>query len=175
MPRLKHIDLKDYPYMTTTVILNREPILNDTEIADIMLKVILSGSKQKWYYLLSFVIMPEHIHLVIIPEGKKISECMKSVKGFSGWKINKKYNKKGSIWQSGFYNWILDSQEKVLSRIKYIEENPVRKGIVERPEDYKYSSAGCRDETDFGRYFKHAGQECPAYSDGFILKQDRIS
>ena len=140
--------------MTTTVTADREPIFEDSKSADIVLDAILFGKRQKWYYLLSFVIMPDHIHLIVLPEDKSISECMKSIKGFSARQVNKLYNRRGSIWQTGFYDYILDSEEKVLSRIRYIEHNPVRKGIVGNSEDYKYSSVRYRDRTDFGEFFK---------------------
>lgn len=97
--------------------------------------------------------MPDHMHLIIIPRNKDISGCMKSIKGFSARQINEMFKRRGSIWQSGFYDYILDSEEKVLSRIRYIEENPVRKGMVIRPEDYRYSSIRYREETDFGTFF----------------------
>jgi REP element-mobilizing transposase RayT len=139
--------------MTTTVTFNREPVFKDSKAANIVLEAILFGKRQKWYYLLSFVIMPDHIHLVLVPREKNISECMKSIKGFSSRQINELFNRKGSIWQAGFYDYILDSDEEVLSRIRYIEENPVRKGMVEYAEDYKYSSVGYRDETDYGMFF----------------------
>ncbi|MEW6408523.1 MAG: hypothetical protein AB1488_00175 [Nitrospirota bacterium] len=67
--------------------------------------------------------------------------------------INESYNRKSSIWQSGFYDYILDSEEKVLSRIRYIENNPVREGIVTHPEDYRYSSIRYREKTDFEIFF----------------------
>ncbi|MEW6214247.1 MAG: transposase [Nitrospirota bacterium] len=140
--------------MTTSVTVNREPIFEYSKALDIQLEAILFGRRQQWYYLLAFVIMPEHLHLIIIPKDKNISECMKSIKGFPARRINEVFGRKGSIWQSGFYDYILDSEEKVLSRIKYIEENPVRKGMVMQPEDYKYSSIRYRDETDFEIFFK---------------------
>jgi REP element-mobilizing transposase RayT len=114
---------------------------------------ILFGRQQQWYYLLSFVIMPDHMHLILIPEGKNISECMKSIKGFSARKINSLLKKDGSIWQSGFYDYILDAEEKVLSRMRYIEDNPVRKGLAAYPQDYSYSSAKFRAATDFDEFF----------------------
>jgi len=140
--------------MTTSVTVNREPIFEDSKALDIQLEAILFGRRQQWYYLLAFVIMPDHLHLIIIPKDKNISECMKSIKGFSARRINKAFGRKGSIWQSGFYDYIIDSEEKVLNRIRYIEENPVRKGMVMQPEDYKYSSIRYRDETDFEIFFK---------------------
>ncbi len=145
--------LKDYPYVVTTVTVNREPILKESKAADIVLETILFGKSQQWYYLLSFVIMPDHVHLVIIPREKNISQCMKSIKGFSARRINALLNRKGSIWQSGFYDYILDSEKKTLTRMRYIEDNPVRKGIVKQAEDYGYSSAKHVNETDFGQFF----------------------
>jgi REP element-mobilizing transposase RayT len=59
--------------------------------------------------------MPDHMHLIIIPKDKNISECMKSIKGYSARKVNLTSGNKGSIWQSGFYDYILDSEEKVLT------------------------------------------------------------
>ena len=122
--------------MVTTVPLNREPIFKESIPADMVLEAILFGRRRRWYYLLSFVIMPDHMHLIIIPRDKNISECMKSIKGFSARRINSVLDRKGSIWQNGFYGYILDSEEKVLSRMRYIEDNPVRKGMVTRPEGY---------------------------------------
>lgn len=153
MPRLRHIYLKEYPYMITTNTANREPIFADNKAADILLEAILFGRKQHWYYLLSFVIMPDHLHLIIIPKDKNISGCMKSIKGFSSRKINETLGRQGTIWQSGFYDYILDGEDMMLARIRYIEENPVRKGLAMNLEDYKYSSARYREETDFGIFF----------------------
>ena len=140
--------------MATATTAGRKPIFRDSRSADILLDAILFGKRQKWYYLLAFVIMPDHIHLIIVPEGKNISECMKAIKGFSAREINKIYERSGPIWQSGFYDYILDGEAKVLGRIKYIEYNPVRKGIVANLENYEYSSVKYRDKTDLEKFFK---------------------
>src|SRR4030066_1516161 len=98
MPKLRHMDVKGYAYMVTTVTLHREPIFSDSKAADVLLEAILFGRKQKWYYLLSFVIMPDHMHLIIIPKEKNISGCMKSIKGFSARKINEVLGRQGILW-----------------------------------------------------------------------------
>jgi len=147
------MDVKGYAYMVTTVTLHREPIFSDSKAADVLLEAILFGRKQKWYYLLSFVIMPDHIHLVLIPREKSISECIKAVKGFSARKVNDMSDKKGSIWQEGFYDYILEDEKKTLGRMRYIEENPVRKGMAAQAEEYGYGSAKHREETDFREFF----------------------
>jgi putative transposase len=153
MPKLKHIHIKEYPYVVTTVTLNREPIFKEPKAADIVLESVLFGRRQQWYYLLSFVIMPDHMHLIIIPRDKNISQCMKSIKGFSARRVNSMFDRKGPIWQNGFYDYVLDGEEKVLSRMRYLEDNPVRKGLTTGPESYQYSSMGYREETDFDKFF----------------------
>jgi REP element-mobilizing transposase RayT len=153
MSRLRHIHIEEYPYLTTTITFDREPIFSGAEPADILVKTLFFGREQQWYYLLSFVIMPDHMHLILIPRGKNISDCMKSIKGFSARKINSLLKRDGSLWQRGFYDYVLDNEEKVLSRIRYIEDNPVRKGLTTCPEGYSHSSARCRGETDFDEFF----------------------
>jgi len=118
-----------------------------------LLDAILFGKREHWYYLLSFVIMPDHMHLIIIPRDKNISECMKSIKGFSARQINAIFERRGPIWQGGFYDYILDGEEKVLSRMRYVEDNPVRKGLVTNSGDYPYSSINHREKTDFAKFF----------------------
>jgi putative transposase len=153
MPESKHMYIKDYPHVVTTVTLDREPIFKESKAGEILLDAILFGRRQQWYYLLSFVIMPDHMHLIIIPRDKNISECLKSIKGFSARRINSVFERKGPVWQNGFYDYILDNEEEVLSRMRYIENNPVRKGMVTRPESYKFSSINYREETDIKEYF----------------------
>ena len=153
MSKIKHIYLNEYPYMITTITRRRIPFFNDASAADIVLRSIFFGRRRNWYKLLGFVVMPDHLHLVIIPGEKNVSEGMKSLKGFSAKEINSLFHARGSIWQRGFFDYILDTEEKVISRIRYIEENPLRKGLVRNVEDYKYSSARFREETDLEYIF----------------------
>jgi len=153
MPKVKHIHLDDFPYVATTVSQNRERFFSDPLAASILIKCLFFGKTEGWYYLLSFVVMPDHLHIIVVPRKKNISGIMKVIKGFSAKKINELYDRSGSVWQEGFFDYVLDNEEKVLSRIKYIEENPVRKGLVGQPDDYPFGSAKCRDLTDFGMFF----------------------
>ena len=153
MPKIRHIHLDEYPYMTTTVTIDRKPLFSSKSAANILLKVIFFGKRENWYYLLSFVIMSDHVHLIMVPKMKNISECMKSIKGYSARKINSDFGNRGSIWQRGYYDYILDSEEKILRRILYIEQNPVRKGIVDIAEDYEFSSSRFKKQMDIERFF----------------------
>lgn len=96
--------------------------------------------------------MPDHLHMILVPLKKNISEIMKSIKGYTARFINLDIKNKGSIWQEGFYDYILDTEEKLFTKIKYIEYNPVKAGLVSGSEMYPYSSAYKQNSTDLDKY-----------------------
>jgi putative transposase len=148
MSRLSHIVIPDYPYMVTTVTADRLPIFADNAYAQIVMEAILYGRSVDWWKVIAFVVMPDHLHMILIPAKKNISGCVKAIKGYSARLINAHRQHNGGLWQPGFFDYILDSEDKLISRIAYIEENPVRKGLVAHPEEYIFSSASCVGKMD---------------------------
>ncbi|HHT9117822.1 MAG TPA: REP-associated tyrosine transposase [Candidatus Hypogeohydataceae bacterium YC38] len=146
MPRLRHIKASGYPVFITTRTIT--PILKEERFAFTVEEAIFFGRDKGWYLLLSYIIMTDHMHLVIIPKERDISKIMQGIKGFASRIINERLGKTGSIWQTGFYDYLLDSEEKLFTKIRYLEDNPVRKGLVSTPEEYRFSSAQRRDMTD---------------------------
>ncbi|NQT90388.1 MAG: transposase [Candidatus Omnitrophica bacterium] len=165
MSRLKHIHIEGYPYFVTTTTKANIALFSDTKLADSLLDCIYYGRENNWYHLLSFVIMPEHLHLVIVPQERNISQIMKGIKGFLARRINADNQNSGSVWQTGFYDYIIDTEEKLFTKIRYIEQNPGKRRLVSKPALYRYSSAYEQNLTDLDFYLngKKAGQECPAY------------
>ncbi len=80
--------------------------------------------------------MPDHIHLLIRPINLGISKTVQLIKGRASRKINK-----GTFWQKGFFDFAILTDKKFGEKFNYIHYNPVKRGLVERAEDYKYSSA----------------------------------
>lgn len=116
--------------------------------AEILISCIYYGRKENWYKLISFVVMPDHLHLIIIPECKNISQAMHSIKGYSGKEINRNNCRSGDVWQISFRDFTISSEDVLLEKINYIHNNPVRKGMVKGAEEYQYSSANPIYETD---------------------------
>lgn len=149
MSGLKRIYLRNYPYFITTKTRYNRKIFAVDENAEILLSSIYHLRQRKEYYLLGFVIMPDHLHLLISIVGdKNISQIMQSIKGYVSWRINRKINNKQALWQKSFYDYILDSEEKLFTKLRYIHENPVRKGLAKEEKEYKYSSAFPGNLTD---------------------------
>lgn len=154
MPRLRRINATDYPYFATTRVHDGTAIFSVAENADIMLSAIYHWRRLGRYYLLGFVIMPDHLHLLIQPRGQDtMSSIMQSLKGYASWAINKQHGRKGKLWQAGFYDYGLETEQKLLRRMQYMHDNPVRQGLVEEARDYRYSSAYPANGTDLDLFF----------------------
>jgi hypothetical protein len=63
-------------------------------------------------------------------------------------------NWSGTFWQKSFYDFVIYREEKLLEKMNYILQNPVRKGIVETPEDYRFSTANNKFENDKDKFLK---------------------
>ena len=94
-----------------------------------------------------------------------LSEFVREIKvGFARY-YNKRHNRRGYFWGDRFKSVIVDKGETLINCLAYIDLNPLRAGIVSRPEDYRWNSLGYhvqtnnRDNflsTDFGlKEFKH--------------------
>jgi len=148
MARLKHIYADKYPYFITTRTASGKQVFSNEKNAEILLSAIYFGREKGWYQLLSFVIMPDHLHLIVIPAEKNVSQIMKSIKGFASRAINLEGRSGVPLWQEGFYDYAIDGVKKLITKIRYVEENPVRKGLAFKVEDYRFSSAGGSNDTD---------------------------
>jgi putative transposase len=115
------------------------------------------------YSLLAFVVMPSHHHWLFIPDeswsltavAESIAKGQRrtpreiishSIQSYTGTMCNRVRGASGSYWQTEtFDHWARDEAE-MFRIIEYIENNPVKAGLVERPEDWLYSSARLRTD-----------------------------
>ena len=90
------------------------------------------------------VIMPDHAHLLFTAlrdaEGWTFAlpEILRAIKGSSARSINKLIGRIGPLWQDESFDHVLRGNESLRETIEYIRQNPVRKGLVEKPEDYRW-------------------------------------
>jgi REP element-mobilizing transposase RayT len=96
------------------------------------------------FRLAAFAIMANHVHVLLTPFSA-LSEITRRVKGTSARQANLILGRTGApFWQDeSFDHWVRNHGEWQKIRA-YIENNPVRAGLVERPEDWPWSSASCR-------------------------------
>ena len=124
-----------------------EPAADLTSDADpaCVINSFFWAEAEKHWILMAFVIMPDHYHLLIkLGRKKSLSEVIGSIDNFISQKTRKPSKPCFVLWQTGFHDHHLRSKEPVEHYISYIHMNPVRRGLVEKPEDWEWSSANRR-------------------------------
>ena len=126
--------------------------LRSPDCAKIVEDSILYGAKDR-YDLFAWCVMANHVHILIKPSGD-LSDVMQSLKGYTAWKINKLQNQTGrTFWQDESYDHWSRDDEEFLRIIEYIENNPVKSKLCERPRDWPWSSARRRERWPVGQPF----------------------
>ena len=136
-------------YHTSTSTKNRAEIFSDADTAGQVIEEIYRLRENRHLYLLAFVIMPEHLHLLCQPLDKNISLIMRHIKRNSSMNLKRYHGLPTPIWTKRFFDEIIETPESVLTVIEYIHYNPVKAGLVTEPEDYPFSSANPKYEVDW--------------------------
>jgi putative transposase len=119
-------------------------------MANLLVEVLRSYVKAGKFTVHDFVIMPNHVHLLMtIPGVMSLEGAMQLIKGNFSFRANKELGFKGEIWQRGFFDvFVADKQSFQLHR-SYIDNNPVKKGLTKSPEEYHYGSAYLKRQKEF--------------------------
>lgn len=89
----------------------------------------------------AYCLMPNHVHLIMVPtEENKLRLAVGQAHQSYTRYVNNVHGWKGHLWQGRFFSTPLDS-EHMISAVRYVEQNPVRAGLVSSPFEYKWSSA----------------------------------
>jgi len=126
-------------------------VLRQPEIAQIVVNSIRKGEELEQYELVAYVAMPNHVHLLIWPKIAP-DRLLKSLKGSTAREANRLLGRTGEpFWQKESYDhWVRNPSEFEKIRA-YIENNPVKAGLVQNPGEYPWSSAGVETSLDAAR------------------------
>jgi len=139
--------------------------LSKPQISDIIRESIYYFAGKR-YSLWAYVIMPNHVHILIQVDeawdkNKKaeyekgaLSAILHSLRSYTAKEANKVLGRTGKFWQSEAYDYWARNNDELQRIIYYIENNPVKAGLVEKPEDWKYSSAYDRIQKGLGKFEK---------------------
>ena len=111
------------------------------KIAWLFIEVMMDYRTQKKYLLHEFVVMPEHLHLIITPTKITLERAMQCIKGGFSFQLNKNLRVKKDIWQPSFLDRRIRDSLEYQKFKDYIWQNPVKRFLARTPEEYPYSSA----------------------------------
>jgi putative transposase len=133
---------------------HRQPLLGTAARRDLFLTVLEQVRNRYAFVVVGYVVMPEHIHLLIgEPQEKNPSTVMQALKlGFARRVLAGKKRKQNPaqgrlfdhasqhIWQKRFYDFNVWTERKRIEKLRYMHRNPVKRGLVESPELWRWSS-----------------------------------
>jgi REP element-mobilizing transposase RayT len=120
--------------------INRQEIFHDTEDHQRYLETLERFSKETGSTLLGYCLMGNHLHLLIQEGHEGISVFMKRLGTSYAYWYNQKYNRTGHVFQDRFKSESVENDAYLLTVIRYIHQNPVKAGIIEKAQDYQWSS-----------------------------------
>lgn len=142
MPRTARIVVPDLPYHITQRGNYRQEVFEDNEDRLSYLSWIDDYSKQYKLSIYAYCLMDNHVHFIVIPREE---DSLAKVFSISHMRYSQYFNKKkkasGHLWQGRFYSCVMD-EDYFVTTLRYVERNPVRAGIVRKPWQWKWSSAG---------------------------------
>ena len=145
-----------YSHFITTSCYRRLPLLGTAHNRDLLLRVFEQVRRRYRFVVGGYVVMPEHVHLLISePERGDPSLVMQAIKqGFARQmlaRLRRSGNtqqlslcsgavERGRIWQPRFYDFVVFSEKKRVEKLRYMHRNPVKRGLVQEPEQWEWSS-----------------------------------
>jgi len=118
--------------------------LRDNRLAEVIENALLNFDGER-YTLHAWCVMPNHVHTLFTPLSKfKMSKIVHSWKSFTAHECNKILDRAGKFWESEPFDRYIRNQRHFQNAVAYIENNPVRAGLCEEAEDWRWSSARLR-------------------------------
>lgn len=118
----------------------KKSIFGDDDDKNKFLDILFGKKLVSGYKLYAYCLMNNHVHLILKECGETLSTCMKRINVSYACYFNKKHLRVGHLFQDRFKSECIDSEQYLLSAIRYLHNNPVKANVVDNPGDYLWSS-----------------------------------
>jgi putative transposase len=117
----------------------RQPKLATAEACEIFVCALERVRQAYGLCVYGYVVMPEHVHLLVNePERSNLAQALKSLK--QGVSRRLALRAEEAFWQERYYDFNVWSERKFREKLRYVHRNPVKRGLVAKPEDWDWSS-----------------------------------
>lgn len=161
MGRLVRYDFPNNIHFVTTSCHGRLPLFNSDKVRTIFVQSVIKVRNKYRFKLFGYVIMPEHVHLLIRGRNDKtVSDIMREIKQTCGYhalqslkvqrrnstleklkrKIGGRKEQRYRFWKPRFYDFNVYSVKKFKEKLDYCHKNPVTRGLVNDPSEWIFSS-----------------------------------
>ncbi len=140
MTRLRRIADHDRIFFITARLGRGVASLSPSE-RDVVLEYIAAERAAGTFQLFAYVVMPDHLHLLIAPLHAGLQDGMHRLKMRTGRRIRTMRGEHGPLWQPRYFDFILRRVRDFWDKLQYIHQNPVEANLVVTPEEWPWSSA----------------------------------
>jgi len=145
-PTREHATNTGQTYMVTSAIWERRELFRNDRWARLLIDT-LYHYRGSAYLLHQFVIMHDHFHILLTPKAS-LEKAVQFIKGGFSYRAKKELGSNMEVWQKGFSDHRIRDAGDYLRHVDYIRQNPLRKNLCQRAEEYPYSSAAAGVELD---------------------------
>ena len=143
MARLPRLTLAGYPHHVILRGNNRQAIFMDSADFQRMLALLQNHAKERDVQVHSYVLMSNHLHLLLTPlQNDSLPKMMQAVGRSYVLYFNKRHGRSGTLWEGRYRSSLIQTERYFLACMAYIDLNPVRAGMVAQAADYLWSSHG---------------------------------
>jgi putative transposase len=141
MPRQARLEIPGIPLHLTQRGVNRCAIFLDDDDCRHYLRLLRESAGSHGLEVHAYVLMGNHVHLLVSSgEPGKVSLAMRQLGQAYVTGFNRRHRRTGTLWEGRFKSCLVDSDRYLLTAYRYIELNPVRAAMVEKPEHHHWSS-----------------------------------
>lgn len=125
-------------FVTTKTSMGRA-LLQTERNAMLLIEVLRSYMAARKFVVHDFVVMPDHVHLLItVNADTTIEKAVQFIKGGFSYRLRKEFGYVGEVWQRGFSEIRVMDEKSDAQHRQYIAENPVKAGLVKSQEEFPY-------------------------------------
>jgi putative transposase len=126
-------------------------LLQSERMANLFIEVLRSYMRAKKFKVHDFVVMPDHVHVLLsLRPEMSIEKAAQLMKGNFAYRARKEFGVKWEIWQKGFSEVQILSEESFIQHQNCIDENPVRAGLARSADKYPYCSTFLKKKKQSG-------------------------
>lgn len=141
MARLPRLVIPHLPHHIVQLGVDGQPIFRESDDYLAFLNWLGEAAKQYQVAIHAYALMPNHVHLLATPDDSDgLARMMQWIGRHYVPYFNRKYGRAGTLWQGRFKATVIDAASYFMACCRYLEQNPVRSGIVLDPGDYAWSS-----------------------------------
>jgi putative transposase len=128
-------------FFVTTKTAGGRSFFQTQRMANLLIQVLRDYMREERFTVHDFVVMPNHVHLLLtIPGDTTIEKAVQLVKGSFSFRAKRELNYQGEIWQRGFSDVRVSDERSFSVHQEHIDSNPVKAGLVSSSEEYPYGS-----------------------------------